>query len=63
MAASILLAWTGYVDHYDWDYTNALNAIAQYTTFNLTETNTEDPAALAGLLAVADVFLIPEQDI
>jgi YVTN family beta-propeller protein len=56
-----LLAWTGYVD-YGWEYANALNAIAQYTTFNLTETNTEDPAVLAGLLATADVFLIPDQE-
>jgi hypothetical protein len=54
-----LLTWTGYVDHYE--YANVLNAIVQYTTFNLTETNTEDPALLAGLLATADVFLIPEQ--
>jgi hypothetical protein len=57
-----LLAWTGYTN-YGWEYANALNAIAQYTTFNLTETSTEDPAVLAGLLATADVFLIPEQGI
>jgi hypothetical protein len=56
-----LLAWTRYTDYYE-EYTNSLNAIAQYTTFNLTETDTEDPAVLAALLAAADVFLIPEQE-
>ncbi len=56
-----LLAWTRYTDYYQ-EYTNSLNAIAQYTTFNLTETDTEDPAILAALLAAADVFLIPEQE-
>lgn len=56
-----LLAWTRYTDYY-WEYTNSLNAIAQYTSFNLMETDTEDPALLAALLAAADVFLIPEQE-
>ncbi|MBK8984876.1 MAG: carboxypeptidase regulatory-like domain-containing protein [Chloroflexi bacterium] len=56
-----LLAWTLYTDYY-WEYTNSLNAIAQFTTFNLTETDTENPVILAALLATADVFLIPEQE-
>lgn len=57
-----LLAWIKYTD-YDQEYENTLNAIAQYTTFNLTETDTEDPSALAALLATANVFLIPEQEL
>lgn len=56
-----LLTWVRFTD-YDQEYENTLNAIAQYTTFNLTETDTEDPAILAPLLAEADVFLIPEQE-
>jgi DNA-binding beta-propeller fold protein YncE len=56
-----LLTWPLYADYYH-EYTNSLNAIAQFTTFNLTETYTEDSAVLASLLAMADVFLIPEQE-
>jgi hypothetical protein len=56
-----ILAWTLYTDYYE-EYTNALNAIAQYTTYSLTETTTTDPVELAGLLQQADVFLIPEQE-
>ena len=56
-----LLAWIRYAD-YNEEYTNSLNAIAQYTSFNLTETDTEDPTVLAALLKTTDVFLIPEQE-
>ncbi|MCB9047742.1 MAG: carboxypeptidase regulatory-like domain-containing protein [Chitinophagales bacterium] len=55
-----LLTWIKYTN-YDQEYENTLNAIAQYTTFNLTETDTEDPVVLANLLATANVFLVPSQ--
>lgn len=56
-----ILAWTLYTDYYG-EYTNALNAIAQHTTYSLTETTTTDPAQLALALQQAHVFLIPEQE-
>jgi YVTN family beta-propeller protein len=56
-----ILAWTAYADYWQ-EYTNSLNAIAQYTTFELTETTTSDPEDLGNLLADADVFLLPEQE-
>lgn len=56
-----ILAWTLYTDYYQ-EYQNTLNAIAQYTNFTVIETTTTDPATLAGLLANADIFLIPEQE-
>jgi YVTN family beta-propeller protein len=56
-----ILAWTAYTDSWQ-EYQNTLNALAQYTTFNLSETNTTDPGTLATLLVNADVFLIPEQE-
>ncbi|HUM69029.1 MAG TPA: hypothetical protein PLK31_09310 [Chloroflexota bacterium] len=56
-----ILAWTLYTDYYG-EYTNALNAIAQHTSYSLTETITTDPSLLAGLLQQADVFLVPEQE-
>jgi DNA-binding beta-propeller fold protein YncE len=56
-----ILAWTGYTDYYE-EYANTLNAIAQYATFSLVETTTEDPVTLGSLLVAADVFLVPEQE-
>jgi DNA-binding beta-propeller fold protein YncE len=56
-----ILAWTTYVDYYG-EFLNSLNAIAQYTTYSLTETTTTDPVQLALLLQGADVFLVPEQE-
>lgn len=56
-----MLAWTLYTDYYE-EYANTLNAIAQHTTYSLTETTTTDPVQLAGLLQQADVFLVPEQE-
>ncbi|MFO7539227.1 MAG: hypothetical protein R6X32_14390 [Chloroflexota bacterium] len=57
-----ILAWIGYAD-YDEEYANTLNAIAQYTTFSLVETSTTDSTELGSLLAAADVFLVPEQEL
>ncbi|MFB3879807.1 MAG: PKD domain-containing protein [Armatimonadota bacterium] len=60
--ATEVLAWVPYVDT-GWEWPNTLAALdSAYTNYNLTETTTTDPGALADELVGKHVFLVPEQE-
>ncbi len=60
--ATEILAWVAYAD-LSTEYPNSLTALAsQYPYFNVTSTDTLDPATLAAQLAGKHVFLMPEPE-